>query len=207
MIQVKEKPCKGITAETKGLGCGKLMPASYRVHGLGKMCGCYSDWLLNTEAGRIKLEKATLKATKPRKELEEARKEKKQRQRLPALLESTKQAVHKYIRARDKGKPCISCGTPWHSDFQAGHCYKAELYSTLKFDFDNIHGQCVKCNIRKEGNESAYHIHLPDRIGKQRYERLKKRAALDNQTSHKWEREKLLKIKTQAKTLYKYLNK
>ena len=96
MIEPKLKPCKG-TGNAKGYGCGK--PTFHRVYGLGKMCGCYSDWLLNSEAGKIKLEKSILKATKPRRELEKAEKERKQRNTLSRnLKESVKTVCHKYIK-------------------------------------------------------------------------------------------------------------
>lgn len=48
----KEKPCKG-TGIAKGYGCG--VKTYHRIYGLGKMCGCYSGWLLNTDAGKLKL--------------------------------------------------------------------------------------------------------------------------------------------------------
>ncbi len=96
---------------------------------------------------------------------------------------------------RDKGKPCISCGTPWHQDFQAGHFYKAELFSTIKFHELNIHGQCVQCNIRKEGNESEYRVNLPQRIGKENFDHLNHLAVIDKKTDFKWDRETLLEIR------------
>ena len=64
MIKPKKKRCKGTTPSTKGWGCGE--PRYERVYGLGKMC-CYPDWLLNSEAGRLKMKKAELKATKSRR--------------------------------------------------------------------------------------------------------------------------------------------
>ena len=191
MIEPKEKPCKG-EGIAKGYGCGKM--TKYRVYGLGKMC-CYADWLLNSENGKIKLAKAQLKATKPRREFEQFKKERKKRMSLQTLLDSVKKVCHEYIRLRDKGKPCISCGTPWHQDFQAGHFYKAELFSTIKFHEFNIHGQCVQCNIRKEGNESEYRVNLPQRIGKENFDHLNHLAVIDKKTDFKWDRETLIEIR------------
>lgn len=192
MIKPKEKPCKG-TGLAKGYGCGKM--TKHRVYGLGKMC-CYSGWLLNSENGKIKLEKARLKATKPRREFEDFKKERKKRDNLSQLIDSTKKVCHEYIRLRDKGKPCISCGTPWHQDFQAGHFYKAELFSSIKFHEFNINGQCPQCNLRKEGNEGGYRINLPERIGKENFELLNELAALDKQTDFKWDRVALIEIRS-----------
>ena len=201
MIQPKEKNCKG-TGQAKGYGCGK--PTIHRVYGLGKMC-CYADWLFNSEAGKIKVEKATLKATKPRKELEKAKEETKQNKSLSALLINVRTVCHTYIKKRDYGKPCISCGEPWHKDFQAGHYYKAELYSTLKLNEYNIHGQCPGCNIRKEGNLSEYTVNLPKRIGVDVFDTLNKLAEFDHKQNFKWDRIELNYIREYYKSKIKEL--
>lgn len=187
MIKPKKKPCKG-TGIAKGYGCGK--PTEYRAYGLGKMC-CYADWLLNSENGKIKLEKAKLKATKPRKDLENYKEEKKERETLSKLLQNAVFYCHKYIRLRDKNKPCISCGTPYKSDFDAGHYFSAAKYSTLKFNEYNINGQCIQCNRFKEGNELEYSINLPNRIGQENFDDLKYLASQDKKTDFKWDRQKL----------------
>ncbi len=176
----------------KGYGCGKM--TYHRIYGLGKMC-CYSDWLLNTENGKIKMQKAMLKASKPRREFEEFKKERKTKSVISQLLESTRNTCHEYIRLRDKGKPCISCGTQWHQEFQAGHFYKAETFSTIKFNELNIHGQCVQCNIRKDGNNSEYTVRLPDRIGAKDFEHLNYLTSIDKKTNFKWERSNLIEIR------------
>lgn len=188
---MKTKKCKG-TGKAAGYGCSKL--TKYRVYGLGKMC-CYSDWLLNSENGKIQLEKITLKVTKPRKDFENFKKEKKYEDGLATLLNSVKNTCHKYIRLRDKGKPCISCGNPYKENHQAGHFYKAELYSTIKFNEYNINGQCEKCNLREEGNESGYRINLPYRIGNEKFKELNKLAEFDKKIFHKWDREVLKGIR------------
>ena len=151
MIEVKAKKCKG-TGKASGYGCGK--PTKYRKYGLGKMC-CYASWLYSSENGKIELNKALNKVTKPRKELEALKKETKNRKGLTTLLNSVKTICHQYIRQRDKGKPCISCGTQWSNTFQAGHFYKSELFSTIRFNEFNINGQCEQCNLRKEGNKRS----------------------------------------------------
>ena len=79
---------------------------------------------------------------------------------------------NKYIRLRDKGKPCISCGRPLREKYDAGHCYSVGAYPNLRFNEDNVHGQCVACNQHKHGNVSEYVINLPLRIGLERYELL-----------------------------------
>nr|WP_255749360.1 recombination protein NinG [Gramella crocea] len=171
------------------------------------MCGCYPDWLLNSENGKIKLEKATLKATKPRRDLEKAFKEKKNRDKITTLINAVKDVCHEYIRKRDEGKCCISCGTPWKSDFDAGHYYKAELFSSLKFNENNIHGQCVRCNRMLEGNVNMYEMNLPYRIGKEKFELLQQKARNDKKQVFKWDREKLRELRTYYRTKLKDLKK
>lgn len=202
-MKAKKKPCKGITAETKGFGCGK--ETYHRVHGLGKMCGCYSNWLLNTEAGRLKMEKAQLKASKPRRELEEAEKEIKNRKNLTTLIKSVVSVFHEYVRERDKGKPCIACGTEWKKDFHASHFFKAELYSSLRLNEYNVHSGCIECNIRKEGNINQYSQNLPFRIGRENYEKLINLAAEDKMSGHRWDREELIETRKYYKEKLKIL--
>ena len=132
-------------------------------------------------------------------------KEKLERKTLTSLKNSLKQICHEYIRLRDKGKPCISCGTAWHPDFQAGHFYKAELFSSLKFNELNIHGQCVQCNIRKEGNLNDYELNLPKRITQYQFDILKSIANVDKISTYKWDREHLKNLRTYYRNKLKEL--
>lgn len=192
MIKQKEKKCKGVGKAYGFKSCGKM--TLYRKHGLCDTCR--RDWLMTDERGKIELEKATIKVIGPRKEFEIFKKERQERVKLTAILEGVKNACHKYIRARDKNKPCISCNAPYHTEHQAGHFYKAELFSTIKFNELNINGQCVRCNIKRAGNESEYRIRLPERIGEDRFKEINKLAELDHKISHKWDRQELIKIRS-----------
>lgn len=189
-MNTKKKKCKG-NYRVSFEGCGDLVYK--RTYGLCN--SCYSRWLLETEEGKEKLKKATLRATRDRIDLENAEKEIKDSKRLKYLLTNVKNVVHKYIRLRDRGESCISCGTKWRYDFQAGHFYKAELYSSIRFDEDNIHGQCAKCNIYDEGNLNNYDLMLPKRIGVDKYNALKKKAENDKKQHFKWNREELESIR------------
>ena len=70
-----------------------------------------------------------------------------------------------FIRERDKNKPCISCPKPLSSKFDAGHYYSTGSYPELRFNEDNVHGQCVHCNQHKRGNLIEYLEGLQTRIG------------------------------------------
>lgn len=192
-MQVKEKKCKG-TGKAIGSGCGVV--TFYRTYGLGQSCGCYSNWLLNTPEGKEKLAAATFTVSKPRIGLEKAFKEKKDNQKLSYLITSTVNACHKYIRLRDKGKPCVSCLGAWGDEHQAGHWKKAELFSSLKLDERNIHGQCKRCNLVEDGNVQIYGTRIHLRIGIEGKQELERLALLDKQTSFKWDREELKRIRT-----------
>lgn len=195
---IQEKKCKGM-GQAHGFGCGKLTLAKTRKYGLCP--SCYPDWLLNSDAGKAKMYKAINQVQKPRLEFEKAEKEHKSKSALKRALEATKKAVHTYVRKRDKGKPCISCGEPWHEDFQAGHFHKAELFETLKFHLDNIHGQCPGCNIFNEGNLEQYNINLPLRIGAERFNELQRLAQIDKHFSKVWNVENLKEIRDSIKKL------
>ncbi len=71
---------------------------------------------------------------------------------------------NKYIRSRDINKGCVSCGTPLQNrKYDAGHFYPT-TYEGLRFNENNVHGQCVPCNRNKHGNLHEYRKHITSRI-------------------------------------------
>lgn len=196
---IKEKKCKG-QGLALGYGCGKMVNVSNRVYGLGKSC-CYANWLMTSENGKIKMQKSLLKVQKPRIELENATKAHIEKKGIAGALLITKTVVHAYVRKRDIGKPCISCGCNWNSDFQAGHHYSANSFTTLRFNLDNISGQCQKCNLFQDGNFDNYALNLPNRIGVERYNELVRLASIDKQFEKVWDLESLKEIRNHIKSL------
>lgn len=82
---------------------------------------------------------------------------------------------NKYIRMRDAGQGCISCGTK-KTDivYAAGHFIPAGRCIPLRFDEANIHLQCNSyCNKHLSGNLTAYEAALRLKIGDAEVERLK----------------------------------
>lgn len=61
---------------------------------------------------------------------------------------------NRYIRRRDAGQPCISCGnTNPNIQYCAGHFKTRGAYLELAFDERNVHLQCNKrCNMELSGN-------------------------------------------------------
>ena len=72
-------------------------------------------------------------------------------------------AVNAYVRARDEGMPCISCGEM--RPLQAGHYWSVGARPELRFNEANIHGQCSRCNVDLAGNREAFRAGIVDRLG------------------------------------------
>ena len=83
---------------------------------------------------------------------------------LQDYMKIAQQVFNKYIRIRDKNKPCISCNKPLGEKFDAGHYYSTRHKNTT-FDEENVHGQCVSCNQHLHGNLLNYQIGIAERIG------------------------------------------
>jgi hypothetical protein len=77
-----------------------------------------------------------------------------------------------YIRQRDKLKPCISCGKNLGKTFHAGHFFSVGAYPNLRFNENNVHGQCVECNLHKHGNVKEYDLRLQNVISDKEYSEL-----------------------------------
>lgn len=86
-------------------------------------------------------------------------------------IKKTQAAINKYVRVRDEGKPCISCGTPLlklgrkGGDYDAGHYRSVGSAPHLRFEDKNIHGQCKRCNKWLTGNYVSYRKGLIERFG------------------------------------------
>lgn len=90
-----------------------------------------------------------------------------------SVTELKKIAITKFnlwIRERDKELGCISCGS--YNQIQAGHYYSAGHYEMLRFNEDNVHSQCLRCNYFLSGNLTHYRENLINKIGIERVEQL-----------------------------------
>ncbi len=114
----------------------------------------------------LRLVKADL-ALATRKKYRRAKKELNQKDRT-YLTKKAQQAFNLFIRNRDKGNPCISCGRLTGCKLNAGHYRSSGEYPALKFEPDNCHSQCEHCNSYKGGNLAQYRINLIDKIGEKR---------------------------------------
>jgi len=143
--------------------------------------------------------------TAKKQEREVVKKRREALQTIPELIKLAQVEFNAYIRARDKGKPCICCGRPLDGDgvgggLDAGHFRSTGSASHLRFNEDNCHAQSKHDNQYLAGNVVDYRINLIKRIGLERVEALE----ADN-TPHKWQREELIEIKETYKRKLKEL--
>ena len=110
----------------------------------------------------------------------------------PQLVKKAQTAFNAYIRARDKGKACISCETHLGdkpNTFDAGHYRSVGSAPHMRFVEDNVHGQCKHCNNWLAGNHVEYRKRLIDRIGERQLELLEA-----DSTIRKYTKEALIEI-------------
>lgn len=96
-----------------------------------------------------------------------------------------------YIRQRDENLPCISCNKTY-AKWDAGHYLKAEIYTELIFNEDNVHKQCSYCNLQLAGNLIEYRKGLVKRIGIKRVQVLEDMADLSR--SYKFTKDELITL-------------
>ena len=111
---------------------------------------------------------------------------------LPKLKAELQKIFNEYIRKRDEGKPCISCGLM--KPLQAGHYYPVQGYDGLRFNEDNVHGECAGCNLFDTSHLIPYGVNLRERIGHERYGELWNLAGDYKQNGYKWRRSELLDL-------------
>lgn len=110
------------------------------------------------------------------------RQDRRRKEELLTVSDWTKKAqkaFNAYVRERDRGLPCISCGSQPNdnnlitgSRWDAGHYRSTGSSPELRFEPLNCHAQCVKCNRNLSGNVVEYRINLIHRIGADNLERL-----------------------------------
>jgi hypothetical protein len=101
---------------------------------------------------------------------------------LPALKKELQEAFNRFIRLRDTKYDnnqaffiCISCNHPKAIDqMNAGHYWPVGGHEAVRFDEDNVHGQCIKCNNFDSNGvvTKRYTVNLVKKIGQQRYDSL-----------------------------------
>ena len=154
--EIKPKKCKAP-------GCGKPFKPTMTTQ---KVC---SIACAKAMAKDPKLQKVAAKAItkQARQDLQERREKLKTRREHMAEAQT---AFNAYIRERDAGLPCVSCGRFHDGQWHAGHFRSAGGHPELRFEPLNIWRQCAPCNTHKSGDLVNYRAELVRRIGAEKVE-------------------------------------
>ena len=128
----------------------------YPANSLAKVCSVQCAMEYAKKQTAAEQDKAEKKRLKERKEKLKSRAE---------WLRDAQAVFNKFIRLRDKGQPCISCGRYHEGQWHAGHYRSVGACPELRFCELNVHKQCAPCNDHKSGNIIEYRINLVNKIG------------------------------------------
>ena len=163
----KKKRCKR---------CGEYHDAESGVQlPLGFFCSKEHAIEHGLEASRKRTERLRAKAVRAH-EQEAKNAAKRDRERRMAVkplsywMKRAQSAFNAWVRARDDGQPCISCGRFHQGQNHAGHYRPAGSNPELRFEPDNCHLQCAPCNSHLSGNLGKYRPALIAKIGLERVE-------------------------------------
>lgn len=148
---------------------------------------------VKAEAKRIKAKHEAEKAD--RKLLAE---KKQQVKPLSYFIKQAQQAFNEFIRYRDRGEACISCGRHHEGQYHAGHFRTTGANPELRFSEDNCHRQCAPCNNHLSGNLIAYRPALISKIGQARFD-----ALMGPHEMPKWKREDYIRIRDEYRAKLK----
>jgi len=116
-------------------------------------------------------------------------------------LKDLQVVFNKWVRLRDKGLNCISCGKPAKKE-NAGHYRSVGSSPNLRFEPLNVHLQCEYCNTYQHGNLIPYRQNLIKKIGIGLVEWLE----TDHEPKH-YSKPELIIMKEEYKEKIKQLNK
>lgn len=97
-----------------------------------------------------------------------------------------------WIRKRDEAKGCVSCDDRVIQ--HASHFYSAGHYPILRYDENNVHGSCLRCNYFLSGNLIEYRKRITKRISEDELKQLDFKVSRYKQTGYKWDRWFLIEI-------------
>lgn len=81
------------------------------------------------------------------------------------LAKEAQQAFNTWIRLRDAGRPCISCGRHHQGQMHAGHYLSVGARPELRYEPLNVWLQCAPCNTYLSGNAVLFRQALVREIG------------------------------------------
>jgi hypothetical protein len=109
---------------------------------------------------------AKLKKAQEKKAKANLKERKDELKTLPQLKNDLQKLVNEYVRLRDRGLNCISCGMSLAGrKVNASHYLAVGNYPAVRYDLRNINNSCIECNKFKGGNIVEYRIKLIEKIG------------------------------------------
>ena len=133
----------------------------------------------------------------------------------PWLIKKAQEMTNLSIRLRDSYPQhadykkryftCISCGFTKSTQYkdhkgktrtimQAGHLHSAGKFSVLRFNLDNVNGECKYCNYYSKDHLRQYETNLIKKIGCEKTNKLKFLADQSKGKLHKHDRFTLIDI-------------
>ena len=203
------KHCKATIPRKEGVTIGLSLFCNY---------GCYASFVKHEK------NKAMLKALAEIKSPERVKQAKKNQAQTDKdqltsrkLKPKVQEVCNKYIRLRDTGKSCVSCGKPYAEmiaesewklggSFDAGHWISRGANESLRFNTNNIHLQCKPCNSatkynkkREQSVNEYYKQEIINRLGEERVQAI----IVEGREVKKWSVDYLLRMKEVFKKLVK----
>ena len=132
---------------------------------------CYPCSIAYMKTDEFSEKQEVLRAKSKEREAKRERKRLKDRKggikKPAAWAKEAQTAFNRWIRLRDYGLPCISCGNSDRSiQYAAGHYFSVGSSPELRYEPLNVHLQCnKKCNCELSGNLLCYRVRLIDKIG------------------------------------------
>lgn len=192
------KICKKGVGKAYGFkGCEKELPVSKFdrpnfIYGLGLSCGCYNKWLLNTEAGKEKLQSGIIQGKKQaeKKSKKEFRQIKRNSNEKNAMAMAD-MYFSRYIRLSgvdENGNcTCYTCGSIHPiKEIDNGH-YQKRAHKATRFHENNTKPQCKICNgnTLHNGKQVDFRINLINEIGEKEVLEIERLAKTELKTSAK----------------------
>ncbi len=176
------------TSLNKCTGCGDRFPPGDLI---SVPAGKFHSWECATQYATDKKNKPKIKKIADKVARKDLRERKEKLKPLKWFSDRAQSEFNKFIRLRDKGLPCISCGKPDSGDHQrhASHYRSRGGCSFLRFDENNVHASCSQCNNHMSGNIINYTPELIKKVGENEFDRIQ-----NAPKSYKWSRDELIEI-------------
>lgn len=188
--------------------CRKKLGAGERIHP-----DCVDAWA-DTQAAKAERAQAKAVKTAAKEDRAETKRRKEAGKPLRVLLAEAQTEFNRYVRLRDEGLPCVSCGeaNPQQlsgGQWDAGHFLGRGAYPEKRFMEDNVWRQCKACNGGSAKNGALaltvtqrYEAELRNRIGQDRLDAVKAPLPV-----RKWGHDELREIRETYKAKAKALEK